>query len=143
MVAASARGARSLLELAYLFCYPLVPLSFTIVWFEGGSMDVERFWLAVLLSGYACYVTLPWLVSRPPRARQQHGARGGIRHLNAHVLARWSHQFNTFPSGHVAVAAAAAIGVGAVSTGAGVAIGAVVAAIAVGAAAAGITMCLM
>src|SRR4029077_10367543 len=32
-----------LLELAYLFCYPLVPLSFTIVWFEGGIMDIERF----------------------------------------------------------------------------------------------------
>jgi membrane-associated phospholipid phosphatase len=126
-----------LLELAYLLCYPLVPLSFTIVWVLGGSMDVERFWLAVLLSGYACYVTLPWLISRPPRARQPHGTRGGIRHFNAHVLARWSHQFNTFPSGHVAVAAAAAVGAGSVSTPAGVAIGAVVAAISVGAAAGG------
>ena len=126
-----------LLELAYLLCYPLVPLSFTIVWFVGDSMDVERFWLAVLLSGYACYVTLPWLISRPPRVRQHLGTRGGIRHLNAHVLARCSHQFNTFPSGHVAVAAAAAVGVGSVSTGAGVAVGAVVAAISVGAAAGG------
>ena len=126
-----------LLELAYLLCYPLVPLSFAVVWIQGGPMDVERFWLAVLLSGYACYVTLPWLISRPPRARQPHGTRGRIRHLNAHVLARWSHQFNTFPSGHVAVAAAAAVGAGFVSAPAGVAIGAVVAAIAVGAAAGG------
>jgi membrane-associated phospholipid phosphatase len=131
------RALAPLLELAYLLCYPLVPLSFTIVWIQGGSMDVERFWLAVLLSGYACYVTLPWLISRPPRARQQHGVRSGIRHLNAHVLARWSHQFNTFPSGHVAVAAAAAVGAGSVSTEAGVAFGAVVAAISVGAAAGG------
>jgi len=126
-----------LLELAYLLCYPLVPLSFTIVWFEGGSVDVERFWLAVLLSGYACYVTLPWLTARPPRARRLHDARSGLQRLNAQVLARWSHQFNTFPSGHVAVAAAAAVGAGSVSTGAGVAIGAVVAAISVGAAAGG------
>jgi len=126
-----------LLELAYLLCYPLVPLSFTVVWIDGGRMDVERFWLAVLLSGYACYVTLPWLISRPPRARQPHGRRGGIGHLNAHVLARWSHQLNTFPSGHVAVSAAAAVGAGSVSTPAGVAIGAVVAAISVGAAAGG------
>jgi membrane-associated phospholipid phosphatase len=126
-----------LLELAYLLCYPLVPLSFTIVWSLGDGLDVERFWLAVLLSGYACYVTLPWLISRPPRARQHHGPRGGIQHLNAHVLTKWSHQFNTFPSGHVAVAAAAAVGVGSVSTPAGVAIGAVVAAISVGAAAGG------
>ena len=126
-----------LLELAYLFCYPLVPLSFAIVWIQGDGVDVERFWLAVLLSGYACYVTLPWLVTRPPRARQDQQTRGGIRHLNAHVLARCSHQFNTFPSGHVAVAAAAAVGAGSVSPPAGVAIGVVVAAISVGAAAGG------
>ena len=128
---------RPLLELAYLLCYPLVPLSFAIVWTQGGRMDVERFWLAVLLAGYACYVTLPWLVSRPPRARQQHRTRGGIRHLNSHVLAKWSHQFNTFPSGHVAVTAAAAVAAGSVSATAGVAIGTVVAAISVGAAAGG------
>jgi membrane-associated phospholipid phosphatase len=126
-----------LLELAYLFCYPLVPLSFTVVWLQGDRMDVERFWLAVLLSGYACYVTLPWLVSRPPRMREDQRRPGGLAHLNAHVLARCSHQFNTFPSGHVAVTAAAAIGAGSVSTPAGVAIGAVVAAISVGAAAGG------
>jgi len=126
-----------LLELAYLLCYPLVPLSFAVVWLQGGTVDVERFWLAVLLSGYACYVTLPWLVSRPPRARQHHGTRGGLQDLNVHVLARCSHQFNTFPSGHVAVTAASAVGAGSVSAPAGVAIGAVVAAISVGAAAGG------
>jgi membrane-associated phospholipid phosphatase len=126
-----------LLELAYLLCYPLVPLSFTIVWIMGDRLDVERFWLAVLLSGYACYVTLPWLVSRPPRARLHQGTRSALRHFNAHVLEKWSHRFNTFPSGHVAVAAAAAVGAGSVSTPAGAVIGAVVAAIAVGAAAGG------
>jgi membrane-associated phospholipid phosphatase len=126
-----------LIELAYLLCYPLVPLSFAIVWVQGDRMDVERFWLAVLLSGFSCYITLPWLVSRPPRMREDQARRGGIGRLNAHVLARWSHQFNTFPSGHVAVAAAAAVGAGSVSTPAGVAIGAVVAAISVGAAAGG------
>ena len=126
-----------LLELAYLLCYPLVPLSFTIAWVHGGRMDVERFWLAVLLSGYACYVTLPWLVSRPPRMREYQRRRGGIGHLNARVLARCSHQFNTFPSGHVAVAAAAAVGAGSVSTPAGFAIGTVAALISVGAAAGG------
>ena len=49
--------------------------------------DVERFWLSVLLSGYACYVTLPWLVSRPPRSHQEHGtSRRGLPRLNARVL---------------------------------------------------------
>jgi membrane-associated phospholipid phosphatase len=44
---------------------------------------------------------------------------------------------NTFPSGHVAVAAAAAVAAGSVSTQAGIALAAVVGAITVGAAAGG------
>jgi len=131
------RMAVPFLEVAYLLCYPLVPLAFLVVWISGGEADVEHFWVAVLLSGYACYVTLPWLVSRPPRTRRKIDTEGGLRRLNARVLERWSHQFNTFPSGHVAVAVAAASSVGSVSTEAGAVIGAVAAAIAIGAAAGG------
>ena len=126
-----------LLELGYLLCYPLVPLSFIVVWFWGADVDVERFWFAVLLSGYTCYVSLPWLTSRPPRIRHGGLAKSGIRRLNTRVLEGWSHQLNTFPSGHVAVAVAAAAGAGSVSSQAGVVVGAVAAAIAVGAAAGG------
>jgi membrane-associated phospholipid phosphatase len=127
-----------LVELAYLFCYPLVPLALTIVWLWGSDPDVKRFWLAVLLSGYACYGTLPWLTSRPPRTRRASTVpHRGLRRLNTHVLETCSHQFNTFPSGHVAVAAAAAAGAGSVSTPAGLVIGAVAGAITVGASAGG------
>lgn len=123
-----------LAELAYLLCYPLVPLSFAIVWLNGGDADVGRFWLAVLLSGYACYVSLPWLVSRPPRLRQEPvERRGWLPGINASVLGLLSHRLNTFPSGHVAVAAAAAAGVAVVSIPAGTAIGLAAAAISVGA----------
>jgi len=122
-------------ELAYLLCYPLVPLSFAVVWLKGSSGDIERFWLTVLVAGYGCYATLPWLVSRPPRmqgAANQHERLAG---WNARVLDRVSHRLNTFPSGHVAVAAAAALSVAPVSAPAAVAIGAVVVAITIGAAA--------
>lgn len=132
------RSLGHVVELGYLLCYPLVPLSFGIVWLKGGTADVERFWLTVLLSGYACYVTLPWLVSRPPRLQPGRGARPGVvAQLNAHVLGRVSHRLNTFPSGHVAVAAAAAAGVASVSVPAGAALAGVVAAISIGAAAGG------
>ena len=126
-----------LVELAYLLCYPLVPLAFAIVWTYGGRGDVERFWFVVLLSGYCCYGTLPWLISRPPRLLQaeRDESRGALAAINTGVLARVSHEFTTFPSGHVAVAAAAAAAVAMVSLPAGTMLGVLVAAIAVGAAA--------
>ena len=98
------------LELAYLFCYPMVPAAFTVVFVRGDRRDVERFWLAVLLAGYACYGTLPWTAAPPPRivARDEQ-ARRGVARFNAGLLGRVSHNLNTFPSGHVAVALAAAL----------------------------------
>ena len=127
-----------IVELGYLLCYPLVPLSFAVIWLKGDDADVNRFWLAVLLAGYACYVTLPWLVSRPPRLQPGQGARGGVvAQLNAQVLGRVSHRLNTFPSGHVAVAAAAAASVVAVSPPAGAVLAGLAAAISIGAAAGG------
>ena len=130
---------RELVELAYLFCYPLVPASFAIVWTLGTPDDVDRFWLAVMTAGFACYVSLPWLVSRPPRLLQAETASPGCRTraANLRVLRRVSHQFITFPSGHVAVALAAAAAVAVVAPGAGALIGVMAVAIAIGAAAGG------
>jgi hypothetical protein len=125
-----------LLELAYLLCYPLVPLSFTVIWLNGDSGAAERFWLAVLLAGYACYATLPWLVSRPPRALLMPAPpSGALAGMNMLVLGRVSHQLNTFPSGHVAVAGAAVASVATVSEPAGALLGLAVAGISIGAAA--------
>src|SRR5687767_10469537 len=89
-------------ELAYLLCYPLVPASFLVVWLLGSAHDVDRFWVAVLTAGYACYATLPWLLSRPPRLLADAGSSGDVAAINVFVLGRVSHQLNTFPSGHVA-----------------------------------------
>jgi hypothetical protein len=127
---------RHVTEAAYLVCYPLVPLSFAIVWARGSSADVAWFWVAVLLAGYGCYASLSWLVSRPPRlaAGPPHAARD-VGAVNVFVLARVSHQLNTFPSGHVAVSTAAAVALARVSPAAGAFVGAVAVAIAVGAAA--------
>jgi len=125
-----------LVELAYLLCYPLIPLVFAIVWVNASVEDVERFWTAVLLAGYACYATLPWLVSRPPRLRDHPAVpRGRLGRINAFVLGRVSHRLNTFPSGHVAVTGAAAASVASLATAPGLALFSVVAAICVGAAA--------
>ena len=127
---------RPFTEVAYLLCYPMIPAAFAMVWTRGVPSDVTRFWVAVLLSGYACYICLPWLVSRPPRLLE--GASVSVDPLagiNGHVLGRVSHGLNTFPSGHVAVSCAASAMLAAVSPAAAVGFGIVAALIAVGAAA--------
>ena len=123
-------------ETAYLLCYPLVPASFGLVSLYGDAGAVTRFWVAVLTSGYTSYVSLPWLLSRPPRLLANAGLPPGrVGAMNVFVLGRVSHQLNTFPSGHVAVSTAAAASVATVWPAAGAVVGAFALAIAVGAAA--------
>ncbi|MGH9346515.1 MAG: phosphatase PAP2 family protein [Vicinamibacterales bacterium] len=127
-------AGREVLELSYLLCYPLVPAAFAVVVVHGSEGDVERFWLGVLAAGYMCYGTLPWTTARPPwRMTGQEAARLGLARVNVQVLGRLSHQFVTFPSGHVAVATAAALGAARVSPAAGAGLGVLVALIAVAA----------
>ena len=128
---------RGVFEVAYMLCYPLVPLAFSIVWWRGGAAEIGRFWSSVLLAGFSCYGTIPWLVCDPPWLRIKRERGRDVAALNAFVLRRVSHQLNTFPSGHVAVAAAAAAGVAVVSPVAGAMVALVAAAIAVGAVAGG------
>jgi membrane-associated phospholipid phosphatase len=106
------RGVLEGLELAYLFCYPLVPAGWLCLHFLGGAAQEERYWAAVLLAAALCYGALPWLPTRPPRAIERPlASRSGVRQLNLFVLDRASVQLNTFPSGHVAIATAAALAV--------------------------------
>ncbi len=110
------------LELSYLLCYPLVPVAFLIVATVGAADAASRFWTAVLISGYTCYGTLPWLVARPPRHLEAESAAGDLRVMrgaNEWVLSHVSHGMNTFPSGHVAVSVAAALEVLALAPAAG------------------------
>jgi hypothetical protein len=126
---------RSLSELAYLLCYPLLPAALGLVLMFGAVQAFERFWLSVLLSAFSCYATLPWLVSRPPRGHAGDASSPHrIGRINRRVLAGVSHGFNTFPSGHVAVSVAAALsvlmvwlpgGVFLLATAAGIAVGAI------------------
>jgi membrane-associated phospholipid phosphatase len=129
-----------ILEAAYLACYVLVPAAFLVAWLVGRDHDVERFWLMVLLAGYACYATVPWLVARPPRfveaappAASAPGAAASLASFNARLLARVSHQWTTFPSGHVAVATSAALALAPVSAPAAAGVAVIAAGIALGA----------
>jgi membrane-associated phospholipid phosphatase len=127
--------ARHVLEIAYLCCYPLVPAAFAVVFAFGSDEDVTRFWVTVLSAGYVCYLTLPWIPARPPRLIDAESSLlpHAVAAVNAAVLGRLSHQFVTFPSGHVAISVAAALGVWRVWPEAGAAFGATALLIAVAA----------
>ena len=121
-------------EVAYPLCFPMVPAAFLVVWTAGNDLDLNRFWLAVLIGGLASYGSLPWLVARPPRRLP--GARPrehAIARFNAGLLSRISHNLITFPSGHVGVSIAAALCVATVSPLAGLAFALVAVAISIGA----------
>jgi hypothetical protein len=100
------------LELAYLVVYPAVPLGLGAVLASGG-LTADQFWRGVFLAGLPCYGLLPLVTTRPPRLLLQPpitvGAPRLVRQLNLRFLAVFSHQWNTLPSGHAAVAAAVAV----------------------------------
>jgi membrane-associated phospholipid phosphatase len=132
---------RDYLELAYLLCYPLVPMTFGVMYFIAPN-DVarasmaDRFWSPVLLGVFMCYGLLPWLPTRPPRAFLSDDAAfpmSRVRRLNHLVLRHASIQVNTFPSGHVAAALAAALAVRDVSPVTGLILGVLALSIAVAA----------
>jgi membrane-associated phospholipid phosphatase len=127
--------ARHVLEVAYLCCYPMVPAAFFVVFAFGSRDEVARFWITVLGAGYLCYVTLPWIPARPPRLVDAESSLlpHAVAAVNAAVLGRLSHQLVTFPSGHVAISVAAALGVWRVWPEAGAAFGAIALLIAVAA----------
>ena len=122
------------LELAYLFCYPMVPAGIACLYFAGLGEEFDRFWTAVLLAVFGCYGVLPWLPTRPPRAIESTSTRssGPVKRLNLRVLGVASVQLNTFPSGHAAASLATALAVGVHLPLAGLLLGVLALAIALG-----------
>lgn len=105
-----------LLELAYLFCYPLVPLGLAAIYAVGLRSKVSSFWLVVLVSTYICYAITPFVPAFPPRALAGDEAPTAEPPKNANkgrIFNRWilkhgSIHAISFPSAHVASALAVA-----------------------------------
>jgi hypothetical protein len=100
------------LELSYLLVYPTLPLGLGAALTAGG-LTADQFWLGVVCAALPCYGLLPILTTRPPRVLLEPSAAAEtprlVRQLNLRFLAVFSHQWNTLPSGHAAVAAASAV----------------------------------
>ena len=101
---------RELLELAYAGVYLLVPAVLIVHLTTSQTPDADRFWGIVLATDFICFGTLPWVQTRPPRSLAGvEPWRARFRPVNLHMLSKGSIQANTFPSGHAAEAAAAAL----------------------------------
>jgi membrane-associated phospholipid phosphatase len=106
-----------LLEVAYLFCYPLVPLSLLAVYMAGLREKVDRFWFVVLVSTYICYAVTPLVPAFPPRSLMSDQADTSApakdtnkgRIFNRWILMHGSIHAISFPSAHVASAFAIAL----------------------------------
>jgi membrane-associated phospholipid phosphatase len=101
------------LELAYLFCYASMPMGLGALYLLHRGREVDHFWAVVLPAAYACYGTLAFLQTRPPRALGEKWSvplrSGRVRSANLWILQHASIQANTFPSGHVASSFACAL----------------------------------
>ena len=121
-------------ELAYLFCYAVVPIGYACLVLGGFSHEADRFWSVVLLASFLCYGLLPWMPTRAPRVVEGDRVprRSIVRRINLAVLDRASVQWNTFPSGHTAASIATALAVGAYLPAAAVVLGVIAVSIAIG-----------
>jgi hypothetical protein len=81
----------------------------------GHTANADRFWTIVLAGEFGSFGVLPWIQTRPPRDIEPPdpiNSRGLIvRRLNLYMCGRTSIGWNTFPSGHVALTIAVAVGV--------------------------------
>jgi membrane-associated phospholipid phosphatase len=100
------------LEVAYLFCYPMVPLGLLAI-YVAGREHVAGFWLVVLIATYLCYAFTPFVPAYPPRdlaPRQPPPAQvGKARIFNRWILKHGSIHAISFPSAHVASAFAVSL----------------------------------
>jgi membrane-associated phospholipid phosphatase len=122
------------LELAYLLCYPSVPLALGSLylarqiapgfWLAKPALDervfdrryglaVNQFWTAALLAAFSCFVLFPFFPLTPPR-ELFHDFAGPqvaplLRGLNHWILGRYAVGASLFPSAHVATVTAMAL----------------------------------
>lgn len=103
-----------LLELAYLSCYPLVPVAVLTVYLAGLRDRIDGFWLVLLIATYLCYAITPLVPAFPPRTLAEDSTAGVRQSSTGRTLNRWilrhgSIHAISFPSAHVASAFAIAL----------------------------------
>ena len=107
------RSVRAYLEVAYFFCYPLVPMGVGVLYLTHMRQCSDEFWTIVLPPTYLCYAMIPFLPTLPPwllgGQRMSDDGTGSVRAANFFILRHLSIKANTFPSAHVAASVATAL----------------------------------
>jgi membrane-associated phospholipid phosphatase len=107
------RWMRGYFEIAYLFCYPLVPMGVGTLYLAHMRNWSDEFWAIVLPPTYLCYAMIPLFPTLPPRLLAARRTTGGetdmARGANLFILRHLSIGANTFPSAHVAASIATAL----------------------------------
>ena len=107
------RWIAAYLELAYLLCYPMIPMSIGALYVLRLARHADSFWVVVLVSTYLSYGALPFLQTLPPRMLEEPWLKPlpltPVRRFNLWILRHASIHANTFPSAHVAASTGAAL----------------------------------
>jgi membrane-associated phospholipid phosphatase len=103
----------SYFELAYLFCYLMIPAGVGILYWAHQRAAINVYWALVLPASYLCYLVIPFAQTLPPRLLDgtlpAPSSSQKIRAFNLLIMRHASIHLNTFPSGHVAATMAAAL----------------------------------
>ena len=101
------------LDTIYTLCFLLLPGGFAALVLTGHASQANRYWTMVLAADLGAFAPLSVFQTRPPWAIEKAPvlAARGIHGLASYVVKHATTGVNTFPSGHVAVTIAVALGV--------------------------------
>jgi membrane-associated phospholipid phosphatase len=101
------------LDVVYTLCFVLLPVGFAALALTGNSFRANRYWTMVLAADLGAFAPLSIFQTRPPWAIEKPAvlAASRVHRLMSYVVKNATTGVNTFPSGHVAVTIAVALGV--------------------------------
>lgn len=101
------------LDLIYTLCFLLLPGGFAALALTGHSSQANHYWTMVLAADLGAFAPLSVFQTRPPWAIEKPAelAASRLHRLASYVVKNATTGVNTFPSGHVAVTLAVALGV--------------------------------
>lgn len=101
------------LDVIYTLCFILLPGGYAALALTGHSFRANRYWTMVLAADLGAFAPLSVFQTRPPWAIERPAvlAASRIHRFASYVVKNATTGVNTFPSGHVAVTIAVALGV--------------------------------